>query len=59
MEISYNNRPVLVIFNTIKQLETLFFVTTLTKNECGIIAGINPEEDRKSISVAGKKVISQ
>ena len=55
MEISYNNRPVLVIFNTIKQLETLFFVTTLTKNECGIIAGINPEEDRKSISVAGEK----
>ncbi len=53
--ISNNNRPVLVIFNTIKQLENFFLLTPLKKDECGIIAGTNPDEDRKSISNAGEK----
>ena len=53
LEISNNNRPVLVIFNTIKQVEEFFIVTNYDRNKCGIIQGTNPEEDRKSILIAG------
>ena len=44
LEISNNNRPVLVIFNTIKQEEEFFIVTNYDRNKCGIIQGINAND---------------
>ena len=44
LEISNNNRPFLVIFNTIKQVEEFFIDTNYDRNKCGIIQGINAND---------------
>ena len=56
VEITSENRPVLVIFNTIKQVEDFLKDTKefLNQNKLSTIKGIIPENDRKSIEIAGQ-----
>ena len=56
LEKTSENRPVLVIFNTIKQVEEFLFITNeiLDKNKLSTIQGVIPENDRKSIKIAGQ-----
>jgi preprotein translocase subunit SecA len=51
LEIISIGRPVLVIFNTIKQVEEFLYVNegNLNKNILSIIQGVIPEKDRNSI----------
>ena len=55
-EITSMKRPVLVIFNTIKQVEEFLFLTEeyFKNNAISTIQGIIPENDRKAIKVAGQ-----
>ena len=50
------NRPVLVIFNTIKQVEEFLIVTDeiLNKDKLSTIQGVVPENDGKAIKIAGQ-----
>ena len=56
VEITSENRPVLVIFNTIKQVEDFLKATDkfLNHNKLSTIKGIIPENERKSIEIAGQ-----
>lgn len=56
LEKTSENRPVLVIFNTIKQVEEFLFVSKeiLDQNKLSTIQGVVPDNDRKSIQIAGK-----
>ena len=51
-----NKRPVLVIYNTIRDVGKFLAFTeiSLAKYNISTIQGINPEEDRNSISIAGE-----
>ena len=55
LEITQQNRPVLVIFDTIRQVEEFISREKINFNEnkLGTIKGINPQEDREVIQKAG------
>ena len=57
IELIQNKRPVLVIFNTIKDVQEFLIYTEISlakyQNSISRIEGISPEDDRNSIKIAG------
>ena len=56
IELVENKRPVLVIFNTIRDVAEFLVFTeiSLAKYNISTIQGVNPEEDRNAIKIAGE-----
>ena len=58
IEVVENKRPVLVIFNTIRDVQEFLIFTEISlaqyKDKISMIQGVSPEDDRNSIQIAGE-----